>query len=177
MPVQRRHAFSRENFALVLGVVLALDDRREPARLELLVHFPEIRGDEMSGPECALSVCAGQVEKGPLAIRSRQAANVVVVRRLALVPLRPVFAACCATARRPTPGIGRSTRGQLWRAHSVSHSGMGRGHTHLWNMASDLVGDTGIEPVTSSVSRKRAPAAPIALTHRSLKSMRGGDGI
>ncbi len=26
-----------------------------------------------------------------------------------------------------------------------------------------LVGDTGIEPVTSSVSRKRAPAAPIAL--------------
>jgi hypothetical protein len=30
-------------------------------------------------------------------------------------------------------------------------------------MASELVGDTGIEPVTSSVSRKRAPAAPIAL--------------
>jgi hypothetical protein len=30
-------------------------------------------------------------------------------------------------------------------------------------MASDLVGDTGIEPVTSSVSGKRAPAAPIAL--------------
>ena len=29
-----------------------------------------------------------------------------------------------------------------------------------------LVGDTGIEPVTSSVSRKRAPAAPIALTLR-----------
>jgi hypothetical protein len=26
-----------------------------------------------------------------------------------------------------------------------------------------MVGDTGIEPVTSSVSRKRAPAAPIAL--------------
>jgi hypothetical protein len=26
-----------------------------------------------------------------------------------------------------------------------------------------VVGDTGIEPVTSSVSRKRAPAAPIAL--------------
>ena len=35
-----------------------------------------------------------------------------------------------------------------------------------------LVGDTGIEPVTSSVSRKRAPAAPIALGFR-----RGGDGI
>ena len=31
-----------------------------------------------------------------------------------------------------------------------------------------LVGDTGFEPVTSSVSRKRAPTAPIA---------RGGDGI
>ena len=31
-----------------------------------------------------------------------------------------------------------------------------------------LVGDTGFEPVTSSVSGKRAPAAPIA---------RGGDGI
>ena len=29
-----------------------------------------------------------------------------------------------------------------------------------------LVGDTGIEPVTSSVSRKRAPAAPIARTVR-----------
>jgi hypothetical protein len=29
-------------------------------------------------------------------------------------------------------------------------------------MASDLVGDTGFEPVTSSVSRKRAPTAPIA---------------
>jgi hypothetical protein len=29
--------------------------------------------------------------------------------------------------------------------------------------ASDLVGDTGFEPVTSSVSRKRAPTAPIAL--------------
>jgi hypothetical protein len=28
-----------------------------------------------------------------------------------------------------------------------------------------VVGDTGIEPVTSSVSRKRAPAAPIALDH------------
>ena len=28
-----------------------------------------------------------------------------------------------------------------------------------------LVGDTGIEPVTSSVSGKRAPAAPIALAH------------
>ena len=31
-----------------------------------------------------------------------------------------------------------------------------------------LVGDTGFEPVTSSVSGKRAPTAPIA---------RGGDGI
>ena len=30
-------------------------------------------------------------------------------------------------------------------------------------MASELVGDTGFEPVTSSVSRKRAPTAPIAL--------------
>ena len=33
---------------------------------------------------------------------------------------------------------------------------------------SKMVGDTGFEPVTSSVSRKRATAAPIA---------RGGDGI
>ncbi len=38
-----------------------------------------------------------------------------------------------------------------------------RGHVRRWDMASELVGDTGIEPVTSSVSRKRAPAAPIAL--------------
>jgi hypothetical protein len=30
-------------------------------------------------------------------------------------------------------------------------------------MGPDVVGDTGIEPVTSSVSRKRAPTAPIAL--------------
>ena len=36
-----------------------------------------------------------------------------------------------------------------------------------------MVGDTGIEPVTSSVSRKRAPAAPIALD----LDCRGGDGI
>ena len=37
-----------------------------------------------------------------------------------------------------------------------------------------VVGDTGIEPVTSSVSRKRAPAAPIALGYH---KCRGGDGI
>ncbi len=37
-----------------------------------------------------------------------------------------------------------------------------RGHVRRWNMASDLVGDTGFEPVTSSVSRKRAPTALIA---------------
>lgn len=36
-----------------------------------------------------------------------------------------------------------------------------------------LVGDTGIEPVTSSVSGKRAPAAPIAQSCE----LRGGDGI
>lgn len=36
-----------------------------------------------------------------------------------------------------------------------------------------LVGDTGFEPVTSSVSRKRAPTAPIALAY----PCRGGDGI
>src|SRR5690625_4250006 len=35
------------------------------------------------------------------------------------------------------------------------------------------VGDTGFEPVTSSVSRKRATAAPIALAVQ----FRGGDGI
>ena len=40
---------------------------------------------------------------------------------------------------------------------------MARGHIHQWDVTSELVGDTGIEPVTSSVSRKRAPAAPIAL--------------
>src|SRR5690606_2920904 len=37
-----------------------------------------------------------------------------------------------------------------------------------------LVGDTGIEPVTSSVSRKRAPSAPIA---HDAYVRRGGDGI
>src|SRR4051794_14252451 len=41
--------------------------------------------------------------------------------------------------------------------------GYEKGHVRRWDMASELVGDTGIEPVTSSVSRKRAPAAPIAL--------------
>src|SRR4051812_8004603 len=30
--------------------------------------------------------------------------------------------------------------------------GMKKGHTRRWDMASELVGDTGIEPVTSSVS-------------------------
>jgi hypothetical protein len=38
-----------------------------------------------------------------------------------------------------------------------------KGHVRRWDMASELVGDTGFEPVTSSVSRKRAPTAPIAL--------------
>ena len=37
-----------------------------------------------------------------------------------------------------------------------------------------LVGDTGFEPVTSSVSRKRATAAPIALV---VRFFRGGYGI
>jgi hypothetical protein len=33
--------------------------------------------------------------------------------------------------------------------------GYEKGHAHRWDMASDLVGDTGIEPVTSSVSSSR----------------------
>src|SRR3954447_19095777 len=37
-----------------------------------------------------------------------------------------------------------------------------KGHVRRWNVPSELVGDTGFEPVTSSVSRKRAPTAPIA---------------
>jgi hypothetical protein len=44
-----------------------------------------------------------------------------------------------------------------------------------------LVGDTGFEPVTSSVSRKRATTAPIArddpCSHEREQSRRGGDGI
>lgn len=41
-----------------------------------------------------------------------------------------------------------------------------------------MVGDTGIEPVTSSVSGKRATAAPIARHRRAGCGMlRGGDGI
>ena len=38
-----------------------------------------------------------------------------------------------------------------------------RGHVNRWDMASDLVGDTRIELVTSSVSRKRSPTELIAL--------------
>ena len=37
-----------------------------------------------------------------------------------------------------------------------------RGHDGRYVIASELVGDTGFEPVTSSVSGKRAPTAPIA---------------
>ena len=48
------------------------------------------------------------------------------------------------------------------RSHSLSHSRYKKGHVRRWDMASVLVGDTGFEPVTSSVSRKRAPTAPIA---------------
>ena len=44
-----------------------------------------------------------------------------------------------------------------------SHSALKRGQVHRWDMASGLVGDTGIEPVTSSVSGKRSPAELIAL--------------
>ena len=40
--------------------------------------------------------------------------------------------------------------------------GTKEGHVRRSDMASELVGDTGFEPVTSSVSRKRAPTAPIA---------------
>jgi hypothetical protein len=45
-----------------------------------------------------------------------------------------------------------------------------------------LVGDTGFEPVTSSVSRKRATTAPIArddskIPQEEIPSNRGGDGI
>jgi hypothetical protein len=58
--------------------------------------------------------------------------------------------------------------GQL--SHSISHSAMQRGHVHRWNMASDLVGDTRIELVTSSVSRKRSPTELIA------QALRGGCG-
>src|SRR5665647_30822 len=40
-----------------------------------------------------------------------------------------------------------------------------------------MVGDTGIEPVTSSVSRKRATPAPIAHPCCVACGVRGGDGI
>jgi hypothetical protein len=41
-----------------------------------------------------------------------------------------------------------------WRhRHAVRHSRHKRGHLHRWKMASELVGDTGFEPVTSSVSK------------------------
>src|SRR5215470_15026296 len=40
--------------------------------------------------------------------------------------------------------------------------GQQKRNVHRSDMPSELVGDTGFEPVTSSVSRKRAPTAPIA---------------
>ena len=55
---------------------------------------------------------------------------------------------------------GRATVARL--SHSVSHAGRKRGHIHRWDMPPELVGDTGIEPVTSSVSGKRSPAELIA---------------
>jgi hypothetical protein len=40
------------------------------------------------------------------------------------------------------------------RRHAVRRSRRERGHLHQWKMASELVGDTGFEPVTSSVSTR-----------------------
>ena len=53
-------------------------------------------------------------------------------------------------------GAGRGARG--YGALAKMPDGRPRGAGHL-----QVVGDTGFEPVTSSVSRKRATAAPIAL--------------
>jgi len=59
------------------------------------------------------------------------------------------------------------------RSHSVSHSETGRGHIHRWDMPSELVGDTGFEPVTSSVSTNRGQIADL----RKRRNRRKADAV
>jgi hypothetical protein len=68
----------------------------------------------------------------------------------------------CSSGRRPWTGSS-GERSTVRRSHPARHPGQQKGHDRRSVMASELVGDTGFEPVTSSVSRKRAPTAPIAL--------------
>ena len=77
----------------------------------------------------------------------------------------------------PSSSCRSSTSGTPSGSHRCARSPEARAPRHdlgpaprAGYRAVEPVGDTGIEPVTSSVSGKRAPAAPIAL-------LRGGDGI
>ena len=80
-------------------------------------------------------------------------------RRSGLIAMRKIGWALCSV---PVPGRSWTRPTSVVRSHSLSHLRYKKGHVLRWDMASVLVGDTGFEPVTSSVSRKRAPTAPIA---------------
>jgi integrase len=60
--------------------------------------------------------------------------------------------------------------GQRTGSHSDSHSPMKRGHVHRWDLAAERVGDSGIEPVTSSVSAKRNTVACGRMRHQLVSS-------
>ena len=83
-------------------------------------------------------------------------------------------------ARTPTPAVARVLMRPVIRCISDATRARERPLTGIsaGQGPFSMVGDTGFEPVTSSVSRKRATAAPIAqgvvrVDHQS----RGGDGI
>jgi serine/threonine-protein kinase RsbW len=76
----------------------------------------------------------------------------------------------------------RWTNGSVdWRLAGRRRSGRGTRSARLLSPGLMLVGDTGFEPVTSSVSRKRATTAPIALAFTTIPygtlGAGGGDGI
>ncbi len=82
--------------------------------------------------------------------------------------------------RGPPAVAERTTRFELatstlarWRSSQLSYVRIKK----LRRGGAFSVGDTGFEPVTSSVSGKRATAAPIALFRVQHYRMRGGDGI
>jgi hypothetical protein len=60
----------------------ASDDEREASRLQLAVRTTEVLGNVLSGPECALSMGAREVEEVALAVGPRKSADVAEVGAL-----------------------------------------------------------------------------------------------
>lgn len=86
-----------------------------------------------------------------------------------------------ATAAEPNTSQAPGALDDLFvRQVHLAADGEEQNRAPSWERGSNygyMVGDTGFEPVTSSVSRKRAPTAPIALKGLAVLHLRGGDGI